>query len=307
VETTRRIAGHRRVGPRRRRRALVIAAGLVGAVALSSGSGAQASTPTVTFSGACLLGLANIVTPSTSAVSTGAGGSVTVVNNASGSIAVQSNGDTKTIKPKASADFAYPLNDAVRSYTIKAGCGLVNLSGSVKVTVAANPPAPKPDPEPGTGAPAPGQGGGSDPAPGTGSGPGTGPGSGSGPGTAPGGGSVVPGVPAAGAFPAGFANPPVALSAPGAGNLPIPDVQAGVPGAPAEAVPPAVDLLNSGSDPATGAQPAIRSVAQSKTGAPSMHMLLILVATVLFLGVGAAAVRAVRATRPTGVALAARA
>jgi hypothetical protein len=107
-----------------------------------------------------------------------------------------------------------------------------------------------------------------------------------------------------GALPPGFGNVPVALSAPGAGNLPIPDVQAAVPGSPGEAAPPAVDLLASGDDAQAAAQPATRQVAQSRTSSPSIHMLLILVATVLFLGVGAAAVRAVRATRPGGAALA---
>jgi hypothetical protein len=304
VETTRRIAGHRRVGPRRRGRALVIATGLVAALAVGSGSGAQASTPTVTFSGACLLGLANVITPSTSAVSTGAGGSVTVVNKASGSIVVTSRGQQRTVAKNDSTVVDYPDDPSVRSYTLSAGCAALNLSGSVKVTVAATPaaPAPAPAPKPVDPAPAPA------PAPGTDRGPNPGTGTGTGEGTGTGGTSVVPGVPVAGAFPAGFANPPVALSAPGAGNLPIPDLRAAVPGAPAEAAPPAVELLNSGADtPVADTQPDTLPVAQSKTSAPSIHMLLILVATVLFLGVGAAAVRAVRATRPVGAALAARA
>lgn len=312
MKTTRRIGGHRRVGPRRRGRALVIATGLVAAVALTSGAGAEASTPTVTFSGACVLGLANVVTPSTSAVSTSAGGAVTVVNKAGATLTVKSGaGKTVTIPNRGSASVDYPGNESVRTYSMSAGCALVNLSGSVKVTVAANPAAPKPDPQPtGAGpapAPAPGSGTGSGSGSGTGSGTGTGTGTGSGTGTGTGGTSVVPGVPVAGALPPGFANAPVALSAPGAGNLPFPDVQAAVPGAPAEAAPPAVELLNSGTDTAAGAQPATRPVAQSKTGSPSIHMLLILVATVLFLGVGAAAIRAVRAARPVGAALAARA
>jgi hypothetical protein len=313
VETTRRIAGHRRVGPRRRGRAAVIATGLVAAVALSSGSGAQASTPTVSFSGLCVLGLANVISPSPSAVSTGAGGSVTVVNKASGSIVVTSNGQKKTLGKGQSAEMSYPSSDAVRTYTVSAACAAVNLSGSAKVTVAAKPAAPKPEPKPAdpAPAPAPGSGSGTGTAPGTGTGTGgggTGTGTGSGSGTGTGGGtSVVPGVPEMGALPPGFANAPVALSAPGAGNLPIPDVRAAVPGAPAEAAPPAVELLNSGDEGQAAAQPDTLPVAQSKTSAPSIHMLLILVATVLFLGVGAAAVRAVRATRPTGTALAARA
>lgn len=312
METTRRIGGHRRVGPRRRGRVAVIAGGLLAAVALSSGSGAQAATPTVSFSGLCVLGLANVITPSPSGVSVGPAGAVQVTNKASGSLKVSSNGKSVTLGKGDSTVFSYPGSDAVRSYPVKASCAAVDLSSAATVTVAANPAPAKPDPKPADDTPAPGAGSGSGTGTGSGSGSGSGSGTGAGSGTGTGSGtggttggtSPVAGVPVTGALPPGFGNVPVALSAPGAGNLPIPDVQAAVPGSPGEAAPPAVDLLTSGDDAQAAAQPATRQVAQSRTSSPSIHMLLILVATVLFLGVGAAAVRAVRATRPGGAALA---
>ncbi|HEV7754628.1 MAG TPA: hypothetical protein VGO94_02100 [Mycobacteriales bacterium] len=286
----------------------VIAGGLLAAVALSSGSGAQAATPTVSFSGLCVLGLANVITPSPSGVSVGPAGAVQVTNKASGSLKVSSNGKSVTLGKGDSTVFSYPGSDAVRSYPVKASCAAVDLSSAATVTVAANPAPAKPDPKPADDTPAPGAGSGSGTGSGSGSGSGTGAGSGTGTGSGTGGTtggtSPVAGVPVTGVLPPGFGNVPVALSAPGAGNLPIPDVQAAVPGSPGEAAPPAVDLLASGDDAQAAAQPATRQVAQSRTSSPSIHMLLILVATVLFLGVGAAAVRAVRATRPGGAALA---
>lgn len=309
--TTRRIGGHRRVGPRRRGRAAVIAAGLVGAVALTSGAGAEAATPTVTYSGLCALGVANLLSPSASSLDLGPGGSVNVVNKATTLLGGSSlkvtdgNGKSVTLGPNGSHNFTYPDSTSVQNYTLTGSCAAVALSGPVSITVAAKQAPAKPADPPVT---HPGAGGG------TGSGGGTDAGSGSvGGGSADGAKSpsgsshakpstVVPGVDAAGAYagtglPPGFANPPVALSAPGTGTVPIPDVKAAVPGAPAQANPPQVDLFDTpGGAPV--AAPATRPLAATEdSSAPSLRVLLILVATVLFLGVGAAAVRAVRGSR----------
>jgi hypothetical protein len=302
----------------------VVATGLVAAVALSSGSGAEASTPTVNYGGLCALGVANLLSPSPSSVSVGPGGSVAIVNNATtllgkASLDVSSgNGQTVRLGPGARTVFTYPESGSVKSYTVNAKCAAVAVSAPTRVTVAAAPPQEKPA------EPAPAPGSGNDNAAGPGSGPGTGsdPGTGSGgSGTAPGTGSggstggkgtvpgSVPGArPATGtALPPGFANPPSTLSAPGAGNLPIPDVSAAVPGAPGEASAPEVDLFGTGTQAGaaddTQAQPELAASASDTGPGSTTRMLLIIVAMVLFLGVGAAALRAVRDSRVPSAAV----
>jgi hypothetical protein len=314
--TTRLIGGHRRVRPRRRGRAAVITAGLVGAVALTSGAGAEAATPTVTYSGLCALGVANLLSPSTSSLDLGPGGSVKVVNDASTLLGkatlkvTDGNGRSVTLGGGDHHIFTYPGSTSVKTYTLTGSCAAVALSGPVSITVAAKdaPAKPaEPPAQPGAGSGS-GSGAGSGSGGGTGSGSGTGTGStggaqppaGQGPAQPP---TVVPGVDTAGAYPGtglppGFANPPVALSAPGAGTVPIPDVKTTVPGAPAQANPPQVDLFDTGAAPVPAAAPETRPLAVTQeSSAPSLRVLLILVATVLFLGVGAAAVRAVRGAR----------
>ena len=316
METTRHIGGHRRIGARRRSRAAVVATGLIAAVAVSSGSGAEASTPTITYSGLCALGVADVLSPSPSSVSVGPGGSVKIVNNASAlllgspNIKVTSgNGKSATLTKGGSIVFDYPEEASVRTYTVKAQCAAVDLGASSNVTVAAKPAAPAPAP-PAAGDTGGGSGGGS--GSGSGSGGGSTGGSGSTGGGSAGGGSgstggtsggssgSIPGARPVNApnLPAGFANPPMAMGAPAAG-LPIPDVIAAVPGAPGEASAPDVDLFGApGIDaPVTGEAPRLVANRASEPARPSTQVLLILVATVLFLGVGAAALRAVRGTR----------
>lgn len=295
----------------------MIATGLVAAVAVSSGSGAEASTPTITYSGLCALGVANVLSPSPSSVSVGPGGSVKIVNNASALLLGDptinvSSGDGKSVKltKGASTVFDYPEATSAKTYTVSAKCAALALGASSSVTVAAKPAAPPPaEPTPaagGGGGSDPGSGGGSGPAPsqpGTGSNPGTpnGPGT-TKPGTPTGTGSVPGARPVSGTgLPFGFANPPVAMGAPAAG-LPIPDVTAAVPGAPGEASAPDVELFGAPAAQAAAAQEATQTVAQRSDSRPSGRILLILVATVLFLGVGAAALRAVRGTGSAPVA-----
>lgn len=294
----------------------MVATGLVAAVALSSGSGAEAATPTVTYNGLCVLGVANILSPSPSSVSLGAGGSVEVVNKATallgGASLVVTSGTGQTVKlgPGARTVITYPELTSVKTYTLSGKCAAVNLSAPVGVTVAAAPQQPA-DPGSGSGGGSgSGSGGSGSGSGGTGSG-GTGSG-GTGTGSHPGGtGSAgggpvtVPGARPAtgGALPPGFANPPVALSAPGAGNLPIPDVTAAVPGAPGEASAPDGGLFGPGTTSQSGADAPKRLAAvQHDGGNPTTRMLLIIVAMVLFLGVGTAALRAVRDSRLTSVA-----
>jgi hypothetical protein len=310
VETTRQIGGHRRIGARRRSRAAVVATGLIAAVAVSSGSGAEAATPTINYSGLCALGVANVLSPSPSSVSVGPGGSVKVVNNASALLlgdptlkVTSSNGKSATLKKGASVVFDYAEDSSVRSYTVTARCASVNLGASSNVTVAAKPVAAEPaQPAP----PAAGDngggssGGGSTGDSGSVGGGSSGGGSGNTGGTSGGSSGSIPGARPVNApnLPPGFANPPIAMGAPAAG-LPIPDVIAAVPGSPGEASAPDVDLFGApGIDAgATGEEPRLVANRASEPARPSTQVLLILVATVLFLGVGAAALRAVRGTR----------
>lgn len=310
METTRRIGGHRRVGSRRGGRAAVLATGLVTAVALSSASGAEAATPTVTYGGLCALGVANVLSPSPSSVSVGPGGSVEVVNKATtllgkaSLVLASGHGQTVNLGPGARTVITYPESASVKTYTLTAKCAAVALSAPASVTVAAAPAAQKPA------QPAPGGGSGSTSGGGSGSGD-TGSSATTGTGSTTGGGgsgstagavppASIPGArPASGiALPPGFANPPVALSAPGAGNLPIPDFAGAVPGAPGEASAPDVGLFGAGAPAVSDADQPKRLAAVQNDGAdPTTRMLLIIVGMVLFLGVGAAALRAVRDTR----------
>jgi hypothetical protein len=309
VETIRRIGGHRRVGNRRRGRAAVLATGLVAAVALSSGAGAEAATPSLSFSGGCVLGLLGGVDPSPSALSVGPAGAVQVVNKASGALVVKSgNGQSVTLAKGDSTTFDYPSSDSVKTYTVSAKCSLVNVSGSAKVTVAATavpPPAADPTTKPGAGdgaggttPPADGGTGGSDAggkAPGGNTG-GTGSGS---TGKAPAGGpEAIPGAEnqSGTALPPGFTSPRVVMNPIGTvpiGNVPVP----AVPGAPGETAAPVPDLYGPPAQVKDGVQ--IKNVAAPQDTSSTGRMMLIMVAVVLFLGVGAAAVRAVRDARLT--------
>jgi hypothetical protein len=314
VETTRRIGGHRRVGNRRRGRVAVLATGLAAAVTLSAGSGAEASTPTISYSGLCALGVANVLSPSPESVSVGPGGAVEVVNKATTLlgkarlVVTSGHGQTVELGPGARTVITYPALDSVKTYTLSAKCAAVALSAPSKVTVAAQPERettgdPAPGASAGSGSGAEGGGMGSS---GSGSGSGsTSTGTG-GSGTGSNAGSIPDSVPGAkplsgNGLPPGFANPPVTLSAPRSGNLPIPDVQAAVPGAPGEAGGPDVDLFGvpavSDAD-----QPKQLAAVRQDAGDSTTRMLLIIVAMVLFLGVGAAALRAVRDGRTPSVA-----
>jgi hypothetical protein len=246
---------------------------------------------------------------------------VKIVNNASALLLGDptinvSSGDGKSVKltKGASTVFDYPENTSASTYTVSAKCAAVSVNVSARVTVAAKPvvatpvdPAPEPAPDPGGGS-----GGGSDtgsggdsgtPAqPGTGSGPGTPTDTGSNPGQPGGAGGGTDAKPVPGAtLPMGFAEPPVRIGAPGAG-LPIPDVATGIPGAPGEASAPDVELFGTSAVQAAAQEDTRPVAAQSSDGHPSRRILLILVATVLLLGVGAAALRAVRGTRSVPVA-----